>query len=262
MPGTFAHTVASLLPPSLRLRLKRIYYPWLIRRFDADRWPGGRFVEALVAPGDHVVDAGANIGYVTALLARWVGPCGRVDAIEPVPATFDLLSRNVRALKLNQVRCHGVGIAAHNSEAWMEVPRFPDGRENFYESRVVERGPAGPNKAGLVSVQLRRLDTLLADRDQPVRFMKIDVEGHELPAVEGGWELLKSDRPALLIEVSGDPDDAASAAGRLVARLAELGYSPWLLSGDTLRARRSGDRAVDYFFLTPPQAERVHAATL
>lgn len=255
MAGSTIRFWGSLLPPRLRHILKRFYYPWLLRRFDPGRWPGSAVVQELVRTGDHVVDAGANIGYVSALLARWVGPQGRVEAIEPVPQTYDLLAHNIKALGLSHVHCHPVGLAEHNSEAWMEIPRFADGRENLYESRVVTSADA-PAGRTVVAVQLRRLDSLLADRRRPISFLKLDVEGHELPVVQGGWELLKADRPALLIEVAGDLDAPGTAPARLTALLSELGYTPWMDSGAGLRPRRAGERSVDYFFLTAEQARR------
>ncbi len=39
----------------------------------------------LIDPGDTVVDAGANVGYMTVLAAAAAGPTGRVVAFEPHP---------------------------------------------------------------------------------------------------------------------------------------------------------------------------------
>ena len=52
-------------------------------------------LERELKPGMRVFDLGANIGYYTVMMARRVGPTGRVYAVEPVPRNFELLSRNV-----------------------------------------------------------------------------------------------------------------------------------------------------------------------
>src|SRR5690349_11276470 len=51
---------------------------------------------SLVAPGMHVVDVGANIGYYLLFLARRVGPEGSVTCIEPEPDNLIELERNLR----------------------------------------------------------------------------------------------------------------------------------------------------------------------
>ena len=43
------------------------------------------------------MDVGASVGYYTLLLARLVGPSGRVYAFEPIPRDFAILKRNVKA---------------------------------------------------------------------------------------------------------------------------------------------------------------------
>lgn len=48
-----------------------------------------------LAPGAHVLDVGCGSGYLTACLARLVGPTGRVVGIEHIQALTDLSRRNL-----------------------------------------------------------------------------------------------------------------------------------------------------------------------
>ncbi len=59
------------------------------------------YILSRVRSGDHVVDVGANVGYMTLLLSSIVGEIGKVVAIEASPSTFSLLSRN---LELNNTQ--------------------------------------------------------------------------------------------------------------------------------------------------------------
>src|SRR5437867_11525186 len=45
------------------------------------------YLKHQVQPGMVVFDVGAHVGLFTVLLARWVGPSGRVFAFEPAPVT-------------------------------------------------------------------------------------------------------------------------------------------------------------------------------
>jgi Protein-L-isoaspartate(D-aspartate) O-methyltransferase (PCMT) len=58
----------------------------------------------LTHPGDLVVDGGANIGYMTSVLAIRVGKTGRVLSFEPHPEIFSQLKRNVRTMGAGRCR--------------------------------------------------------------------------------------------------------------------------------------------------------------
>lgn len=241
----------TVLPAAWRRAAKRLYYPRMLRRFSAARWPGASVVERLLRPGDVVVDAGANIGYVSMLLARWVGPTGRVYSFEPVPETFAFLRHNMQALGLRQVEPLHMALSSQSGEGRMAVPDYPDGGPNFYEAHLLAEPPA----TGAVSVPVRRLDDVLAREPRPVAFMKVDVEGHEWELACGAEARLAQDRPALFVELSGPPR-GDGPAGRLARRLQELGYGAWWIDGGVLKPVAGQDHPVDAFFLTPDQAAR------
>ncbi len=243
------HQLIRYLPASLRSALRAWNSVRQVRRFTPDRWAESAVVRRLIRPGDVVVDAGANIGYISALLAQWVGPNGRVHSIEPIPETFRLLQRSMRKLGLTHVQCHGCGVSGASGEAMMEVPAYPDGAENFYESRVVTGGPVQPGLRR-IPVKLCTLDEVVGETLDRVTFMKIDVEGHEGPALHGARQLLARARPALLIEINGSLDQPDTATADLLALLGALGYSVHVFGEKGLQPRASGQKAVDYFFLT------------
>ena len=250
------NTIARRLPaPTLRW-LKKMYYPRLVRNFPASRWPGAEIVRRLVRPGDCVVDAGANIGYVSALLARWVGPTGVVHAFEPIPETFEFLDHNMRSAGFDQVVVHACALSSDVGGATMALAEYPEGGRNLYESRIVNEGEG----AGvLVRVERDTLDRLSGLWGRKVSFVKIDVEGHELDVIGGAEKLLERDRPALFIEVSGNPDTISSPAAVMVQRLASLGYGVYCAPGGKLRERRTGDRETDYFFLQPGHRDMIYS---
>lgn len=250
--GTIKQGLMRAIPRPLQRRAKAWYYPRMLRNFTEDRWPEAPVVRRLVAPGDHVVDAGANIGYISLLLSRMVGPQGRVHAFEPVPATFELLSSNLRALGLANVEARPVGVSDAAAEVFMQTPDYDGGGENLYESHIVTTPGAG------FSARVAPLDEQLGDALSRVTFVKIDVEGHELAAIRGASRLLRAARPALLIEVSGEPDAVGNAA-TMFDELRSAGYAPYRRTGDVLVPRVAGDREVDYYFLTAETAHRIGA---
>lgn len=135
-------------------------------------------VEANVKQGSVVVDAGANIGYYTLLLARLTGPSGKVIAIEPDPDNFALLKRNVEANGYRNVVLHQKAVGER--QGYVKLYR------SMRNSAQHSLAPSEQD-APFVEVELARIDDLVAG---PVDFMKIDVEGAELGAMRGARELL------------------------------------------------------------------------
>jgi len=248
--------VVPYFPESLRQWLRKIYYPRRLRRFRPEDWPGAEGARRLVREGCHVVDAGANIGYVTMLFSKWVGAEGRVFSIEPVPEIFAILRHNVKKLGLKNVALFCCGVSSREGEGVMEVPTYTWGSENFYEARLVDR-PDGA-RGRTLRVPLRTLDGLLESASVPVHFVKIDVEGHERAALEGAKQVLSRWEPALLVEVSGDPTHEGSKANRLFDWLERQDYAPYLFGEGRFRRCSRDERCVDYFFLKPHHIEALY----
>ncbi len=147
-----------------------------------------------IKPGMTVVDAGANHGYFTLLLADLVGPEGRVAAIEPHPKTAELLRRTVGVNGFgDRTTVFEQAVGAHDDKMLTFEMRDDDPKN----ARVV--GEERADHAGMTRVRSSRLDTLLTDWPK-VDFLKIDVEGAEEAVLEGAWPLIVRDRPEILLE--------------------------------------------------------------
>lgn len=240
--------VAQILPRPWVHFLKKVYYPKVIKNVSEADWPYSYIVKKLVKPGGHVVDIGANIGYVSALLSRYVGPRGQVFSFEPIPETFDLLTHSLRKLGISNVKAVCCAASSADSEALMEIPHFPAGGENLYQSHIVSTDSKHRDMR-TVTVRLRRLDDLLAAELNGIEFVKIDVEGHELEVLKGSRLLIQQSHPAMLVEASGDPDASGSPASELFELLAGEGYAAYIMDDGKVRPRNQGEQAVDYFFL-------------
>ena len=79
------------------------------------------FISECVRPGDTFVDIGANIGMITLLAARLVGPEGTVEAFEPNPDVYRRLSHNVQCNMLNNVSLHAVGLSDKDADLTLRV---------------------------------------------------------------------------------------------------------------------------------------------
>lgn len=243
------------MPAGWVAALKRRYYPRVVRNFDASRWPCAAAARGCVRPGDVVVDAGANIGYLSGLFSAWVGPSGSVHAFEPVPETFQLLVHNARVLRWTNVQLHPFALSDGNRAAVMAIPAYPEGGENLYESHLVDGNRGASAGERPVTVELRRLDDCLdIPAGRRISLVKIDVEGHEAAVIQGGLQLLERHHPALVIEIRGNPDEAGSSAHSVLRTLSGMGYEVFMPTPGGMRPRAVGEQGVDYVFLhrSPP----------
>lgn len=247
----FKSIVLRFLPEAVLQHVRKAHYARKLAAADPE--PEMAVFRHLVPAGGCALDLGANFGLYTRSLADAVGRNGTVHAVEPVPAMYDVLRSNVRRLGLSQVRTHPVAISDATQAVTMTVPRYATGGCNFYEARVVRT----PSRRGrTVHVVGVRLDDLFA-RLPRIDAIKCDVEGHELAVLRGADSLLRTHRPAWLMEVSGDPDDPSSNAAAVVRRMRTEGYDIYRIDGHRLRPRQAGDRAVNYFFLRPEHLGRL-----
>ncbi len=182
------------------------------------------FVRSLLAPGDHVLDVGANIGYFSVQMASWVGQEGSVVAFEPVPANLALLTRSIAENGFeNRIRVVP-GVVAN--EAGETDLLTVDVRHGFNSGGafIVGEGGATPFEHRRIRVTKIPLDGF--EMPRPVSFIKLDVEGAEGLALRGARQLLQADRPTILAEIN--PGQLLKVSGlsaeELIAEMSGLGF--------------------------------------
>lgn len=166
---------------------------------------------SLVAPGQTVVDVGANMGFISVMLASLVGPAGRVFAFEPSPLVYAKLERTIAANGLTQVTPFNLGCGARASRAHLNRVGASSGN-----SSIVGDGDAS------TEVQIVRLDDVAELRAVRVALLKIDTEGYEPDVLAGAVELVRRDRPIMYLEMGGDYVPSTLAT---IGLLEDLGYS-------------------------------------
>lgn len=249
LKNSLIQKVVGLLPGAWCRALRRIYYIRIVRNYTEDKWEWSGVVKPMISPGTQVLDIGANVGYLSGLFARWAGPEGRVVSVEPIPATYDVLSASMKKLYPQTATAIQCCVSDQAGDVTMSVPDYEDGGRNYYESHIVTQEEDNPADASF-QVKAVTLDEIIKQQDLTPGFIKIDVEGHELSVIRGGAEFLTQKKPPLLIEVSGSPDDQSSTAYSLFNELSNYGYKAHTLEHDAIRPRKTGDVEVDYLFLS------------
>ena len=176
------------------------------RRFESE-------LGEVVAACDHngvAVDVGAWFGPWTHWLSRRVD---HVHAFEPNPDVAAVLRSTVRS----NVTVHEVAVSDASGPAPLSLSGHGLGSEGRSSLQAL------PDATRQVAVPRATLDSLDLDR---VRFVKVDVEGHELRVLRGARGLLERWHPVLLVELEARHGDTHA----VVELLTSAGYDGYVRS--------------------------------
>ncbi len=203
----------------------------------------------IIEDGWVVYDVGANIGYMSLVMAKLTGEGGTVVSFEPLAANAERLRYNAA---LNGL---GRRIAVHQ----VAVDEKP-GMVEFMLNRCHAMGHVASVKEEYSSfrscciVEATSIDAVLASspRAHWPRLIKIDVEGGEARVLRGGLRTLECCRPVLVIELHSrllarEALMLLDSSGYVVRRLSEPDIA---LNRDSLLADK------EYVFAMPESARR------
>ena len=203
-------TAWKILPNSTVQLIKKRHYLRLLRSSLLEKEPELRVVRYLIKPGDSVIDIGANVGVYSKILSELVGPDGHVYSIEPFSPTFEILSYNVKKIRLDNVELINVAVSDSEAVVTMALPYDPSGAETHYRASIVK--DQADTRKERTNIQATTIDSRFLRTPETISFIKCDVEGHELACIKGAAKFLARSQAAWLIEVSGEPDDTDSTA--------------------------------------------------
>jgi len=193
---------------------------------------GGRFIrgtyeaektEAIqkcIQPGDIVYDVGGHVGYFSILSATLAGPKGKVFVFEPRPLNISYIRHHFSINGIDNFRLVEAAVSDRDGEAGFQIK--------------TGTGTGHLSNKGDLKVKTITLDDFAARECVPYpNFLKIDIEGGEINALNGAKGLIDNARPNLLIAVHG------SKERNFVEKfLGKIGYkfqilNPNALKGDT-----------------------------
>jgi len=123
-------------------------------------------VKQIVQKNQTVIDVGSSIGYYTLLCSRLVGSKGKVFAFEPSLKRFQILQKNIEINNYKNVIAENKAVSNVDSEIEMNLRKIP----------------------------AIRLDSYFNDYKKQIDFIKIDIDNHEIYALDGMRNLVNNNR--------------------------------------------------------------------
>jgi FkbM family methyltransferase len=151
-----------------------------------------RAIQNYLREGMGYVDIGASFGLLTVPAATAVGEKGFVQAWEPDPLSYSILSGNVQLNNLLGSRAIELLPYAAGDRNGQQM-LFSNASSRTYSTL----GPGDEGEWNGMGVEVRRLDEQLGDRTADI--LKIDAEGHEPAVLDGAAKALRSGQIKVMI---------------------------------------------------------------
>jgi FkbM family methyltransferase len=179
---------------------------WLDLKSEKDYWLGTyepdlqAGISALVKPGMVAYDVGANIGYISLLLAKAVGKTGRVYSFEALPQNLKRLDKHITMNDL-QDRVEIIPGAVVDRSGplrfWVGPSANMGKAEGSAGRKPIENGDS-------IEVEGLSLDDFASRQDHPQPdVVKMDIEGGEVLALPGMRQVLAHAKPLVFLELHG-----------------------------------------------------------
>jgi FkbM family methyltransferase len=216
-------------------------FTWAVRPGTGDRVGPGphehdiwRLARSFAGPGTAFIDVGAHVGHYSVRLSE---AFTKVIAIEPNPAALHTLRLNLRLNDIGNVDVYPV--ASYESRArlrlWDPFDMIAGQCTRTLGANERAAMPIGcrasvPYLAGEGPGALRGeveavpIDLISYRSRERVRFVKIDIEGHEAKALAGASNTIRDHQPAILIEMH-DSMYGDLIRGEVIEQLARHGYA-------------------------------------
>lgn len=189
-----------------------------------------------IQPGDVVLDCGANVG-VFARAALKAG-ARTVVAIEPAPENIECLRRNfAQEIEAGSVIVYPKGVWHKDAFLTLHV----DPRNSAANSFLIQR----EGSHAIEKVPLTTIDALVEELQlDRVDFIKMDIEGAELNALQGARKSIARFHPRMALSVYHAPDHPRTIPE--LARKANPGYR--IECGPCAEANNSVRPEILYFY--------------
>ncbi len=187
------------------------------------------FIKSLMG-NDVFYDVGANYGFYTYLASEF---CGEVHTFEPLPVLFDDLMLNLSESKnvvLNK-------LALSNETGVDSIHLSTDSGVSTINQNSLDVHSYKYGK--ILEIRTVTLSEYLKNHKKPT-VIKLDIEGAENMAIDGGYEFFKENMPTIAMEVWNKTDGGAISM-IAVEKLRNMGYQSYSIDSDGELNKLDGD---------------------
>ena len=152
-------------------------------------FPGKEILTTL--PGEVFIDAGAYNGETSEEFSKWCKDYSKIYLMEPDGLMFQVAKEYIKLKKIDHVNCINKGAYSHTTEIGF--------------MNIAESGSSNISEDGKEKIQTISIDEMLAG--EKATYIKMDIEGAEMAALEGAEKTIVKYKPKLAISIYHNEDD-------------------------------------------------------
>lgn len=206
--------------------VSRTYIRLISLGYGKSQYPEIHYLKSIIQPGFSCIDIGANLGYFSYFLSKYVGKNGKVYAVEPVPLFGEIWKGNVARTNMNNAELLPYALGGEETTVQMGMP-VVEGTVHHGMTKVIENNDSSYEQTFDVTMKIP--DELFKNIER-IDFLKIDVEGYEHNVFANMRQTLAKHHPMIQAELGGEENRK-----ECFAILTELGYKPNILKNGTLQ---------------------------
>jgi len=162
-------------------------------------------------------DVGMSVGIYTEIASQLIDEAN-IHGFEPIPIFNDVLNRIFPKVNVNKIALSNV-----ESVSRFKIPIINGKKYSARASVNVEYKEDGETASEELVVNTTTLDSYCVSTNvERIDLIKIDVEGHEVSVLEGGWSTIKKHMPTLIVEI--EQRHHQESVLEIIDRLKALGY--------------------------------------
>ena len=145
-----------------------------------------------IKPDTAVLDIGANFGQMSMIFSKLVGRNGDVFSFEAQNFVFNFLKKNIEANECKNVKLIERAVYNKDNEVlYFSTPNMTSGAP--YSGNTILGSSNMSNGVNSITIDSLKID-------KPISFMKIDIEGSDIFALQGAKETILKHKMPIIFE--------------------------------------------------------------
>lgn len=207
----------KLIPSRIHVPLKYWH-----SKYNGYMEPEMALLKKIINSDDCVIDIGGNQGIYSYFISKF---CQNIEIFEPNLQCFELLS--TWASPYQGISVHRAALSNEEGTASLLIPIDHFGIEHDSSASIENNNF---DNTRIEKVPIKTLDSFNFNK---VDFIKIDVEGHEFPLLQGSLETIKRNKPCLLIEI--EQRHNSEKISKIFQYIENLGYKSYFFDEKKLK---------------------------